>query len=191
VPLDALEARLHRRLAHHGVAVEEVHHVERCWFPMNTPLPTLPQPVVGFGGAASMVHPATGYQVGAALKLAPALAQSIAQSLGRGDATVAEAAQAGWQAVWPPDRLRRYRLYLFGLQNVMRFNEAQLHDFFTTFFHLPRERWAGYLSNTLSTAELMTTMLRIFGRAPHPVQRSLTTSILPNRQLLWHTLRGR
>ena len=48
-----------QRLAHRGIAIEAVEHVEHCLFPMNPALPDRRQPVVGFGGAASMVHPAS------------------------------------------------------------------------------------------------------------------------------------
>jgi lycopene beta-cyclase/lycopene epsilon-cyclase len=60
VPFETLRRRLHQRLAHRGVAVEQVEDEEFCLFPMNLPLPDLQQPVLGFGGAASMVHPACG-----------------------------------------------------------------------------------------------------------------------------------
>jgi lycopene beta-cyclase len=57
---EMLERRLHQRLAARGIKVTAVHEVERCIFPMTLPLPDLHQPIVAFGGAASMVHPATG-----------------------------------------------------------------------------------------------------------------------------------
>ena len=45
---------------------------------MNLPLPFKKQFVLGFGGAASMVHPASGYMVGSLLRRAPLLAQKLA-----------------------------------------------------------------------------------------------------------------
>lgn len=177
VPLDLLEDRLHRRLAHMGVAVTEIQHIERCLFPMNMPLPRRDQPVIGFGGAASMVHPATGYQVGAALTRAPALAQALAAALANAQTSQSALAKAGWGAVWSADLLRKQQLYLFGLQNVLGFDLAQTQQFFSTFFRLPPERWHGYLSNTLSTGQLMATMLRLFLAAPGPVRRRLAASV--------------
>ncbi len=82
-PLGELEQRLYQRLAHRGIVITQIEHVERCLFPMNLPLPDLAQPVLGYGGAASMVHPASGYQVGAALTMAPIVAEAVARSLGR------------------------------------------------------------------------------------------------------------
>ena len=56
LPFATLRDRLHRRLAHRGVTVLEVEEEEFCLFPMNPSLPRLDQRVLGFGGAASMVH---------------------------------------------------------------------------------------------------------------------------------------
>jgi lycopene beta-cyclase len=78
---DVLEQRLRSRLRSRGIEVLEEHEVERCLFPMNLPMPRFDQPVVGFGGAASMVHPASGYSIGAQLRRAPDLADAIAQAL--------------------------------------------------------------------------------------------------------------
>ncbi|MFM7265895.1 MAG: lycopene cyclase family protein, partial [Cyanobium sp.] len=50
LPFPLLQERLRRRLAHRGVMVREVQHEEFCLFPMNPPLPSLEQRVVGFGG---------------------------------------------------------------------------------------------------------------------------------------------
>ena len=68
MPYATLKQRLERRLAHRGVAVLDVEHEEFCLFPMNLPLPDLQQPVLGFGGAASIVHPSSGYMVGSLLR---------------------------------------------------------------------------------------------------------------------------
>ena len=48
---------------------------------MNLPLPYRNQPLLAFGGAASMVHPASGYMVGALLRRAPTLAKHLAQAI--------------------------------------------------------------------------------------------------------------
>lgn len=191
VPLPLLEERLHLRLAHAGIRLLETHEVERCLFPMNLPLPPFDQPVLGYGGAASMVHPASGYQVGAALLRAPVVARALAAALDTPTASPANLARAGWDALWPSHRLRNHRLYLFGLENVLRFDVAQTQDFFRTFFRLPYAQWSGYLSNTLTTPELMGTMLNLFGRAPARVRTSLATSVFDHPQLLVRAVRGR
>ena len=133
VPYEDLRQRLEQRLAHHGIRVLAVEHEEFCLFPMNLPLPDLHQPVLGFGGAASMVHPASGYMVGSLLRRAPAVAQAVAAALADPQAPSAVVAACGWSALWPRPLRRKHALYQFGLEKLMRFPEAQLRAFFATF----------------------------------------------------------
>ncbi|MFZ0408311.1 MAG: lycopene beta cyclase, partial [Cyanobium sp.] len=114
VPYATLQQRLERRLAHRGVTVTEVEHEEFCLFPMNPALPDPGQRLLGFGGSASMVHPASGYLVGALLRRAPELAAAIAGAvaeLGRGEGNAAAIAAAGWRALWPAPLRRKHALY--------------------------------------------------------------------------------
>ncbi|EAQ68941.1 lycopene beta cyclase [Synechococcus sp. RS9909] len=173
VPYDTLQQRLQRRLAHRGVAVLEVEHEEFCLFPMNLPLPDLQQPVLGFGGAASMVHPASGYMVGALLRRGPDLAQALAAALANPALGSAALAQCGWQALWPAERVWRHRLYQFGLGRLMGFPEDLLRRHFATFFALPTEDWFGFLTNTLPLHRLMAVMLKLFALAPWELRRGL------------------
>ena len=92
---EVLEQRLRQRLRARGIEILEEHHVERCLFPMNLPMPNFDQPIVAFGGAASMVHPASGYSLGAQLRRAPDLAKAIALALKNEAASPAEIAKAG------------------------------------------------------------------------------------------------
>jgi lycopene beta-cyclase len=187
--MEHLEQRLRRRLAWMGVEVQEVHHAERCFFPMNPPVPDLCQPIVGYGGAASMVHPPSGYLVGHALRRAPGVAQAIAVALGS-SGTPQQAARAAWLALWPSGRVRRRALYLFGLASLLHCREPELQAFFATFFQLPSASWQGYLSDTLSTRELLGIMLRLFLRAPMQVRRALVLSAGQEPGLLWQALGG-
>ena len=174
VPYATLKRRLERRLAHRGVAIEQVEHEEFCLFPMNLPLPDLDQPVLAFGGAAAMVHPASGYLVGALLRRAPVLAAAVAARLrAEPAATSAELAAAGWQALWPPELRRKHALYQFGLEKLMRFSEPQLRSHFTSFFSLPSAQWYGFLTNTLSLGELLAAMVALFATAPWRVRWGL------------------
>lgn len=174
LPFDTLRQRLERRLAHRGVAIEAVEHEELCLFPMNLPLPDLDQPLLAFGGSAAMVHPASGYLVGALLRRAPGLAAALAAAL-RADPLASPAALAGvgWRALWPLELRRRQALYQFGLEKLMRFSEAQLRAHFATFFALPPQQWTGFLTNTLSLPELVVAMLRLFATAPWSVRAGL------------------
>ena len=174
VPYATLKRRLERRLAHRGVAIEQVEHEEFCLFPMNLPLPDLDQPVLAFGGAAAMVHPASGYLVGALLRRAPVLAAAVAARLrAEPAATSAELAAVGWQALWPLELRRKHALYQFGLEKLMRFSEPQLRSHFTIFFSLPSAQWYGFLTNTLSLGELLAAMLALFATAPWSVRWGL------------------
>lgn len=190
VPFELLKARLHRRLAHMGSAVAEIEHEEFCLFPMNMPVPHLNQPVLGYGGAASMVHPASGYQVGAALRAAPLVAQVIGAALNTPGATPATIARAGWQAVWPASRLRKHRLYLFGLQTLLTFDEERLQRFFAAFFQLPRKYWGGYLSNTLTMPEILHSMTGLFLRAPIDVRAALMAAAFQHPAMFVRAVSG-
>ena len=160
---DELRERLQLRLSHRVVEVKEVIHEERCLFPMNLPLPDRSQPLLAFGGAASMVHPASGYMVGALLRRAPTLAKKLAMAMAVEPPLDSSAlARKGWQELWSSELVQRHRLYQFGLRRLMTFDEARLRSFFATFFQLPREDWSGFLANTLPLHRLLMVMLRLF-----------------------------
>jgi lycopene cyclase-like protein len=165
VPFPLLRQRLQQRLARRGVAVQEVLHEEFCLFPMNPPLPDLDQRVVGFGGAAAMVHPASGYLVGSLLRRAPQLGAAVEAALGQGlegDAL----ARAAWEGLWPAELRWKHGFFRFGLEKLMRFEGPRLRHHFATFFTLPAEQWFGFLTNTLTPPELLAAMVRLYGRAP-------------------------
>jgi lycopene cyclase-like protein len=172
VPFPLLRDRLQRRLAHRGAPVLEVQHEEFCLFPMNPPLPDLTQRVLGFGGAASMVHPASGYLVGGLLRRAPDLAAAIAAGLGAG-LTGDSLSRAAWQGLWPADRRWNHAFFRFGLEKLMRFDEARLRHHFATFFSLAPEQWYGFLTNTLQPRQLLAAMVRLYGLAPWDVRWGL------------------
>jgi lycopene beta-cyclase len=188
VGFDVLEQRLRSRLQSQGITVLEEHEVERCLFPMNLPMPRFDQSVVGFGGAASMVHPASGYSIGAQLRRAPDLAGAIAQALKADNPSPQTLARAGWQGLWPQDRLRKYYLYRFGLEKLMRFDEARLTHFFDTFFDLPKAQWSGFLADGMTSPELVVAMLRLFAAAPNDVRWGLMQFPGKEAGLFWDFL---
>jgi lycopene beta-cyclase len=185
---ELLERRLIQRLRSRGIEVTEIHEVERCLFPMNLPMPSFEQSVVGFGGAASMVHPASGYSVGAMLRRSGDLAGAIFEALRLEEAGPRSVAMAGWNGLWPKDRLRKYYLYQLGLEKLMRFNEGQINNHFETFFGLPQGQWAGFLADGLTTPELVLAMVRMFGRAPNDVRWGLMELRKLEGGLLWRSL---
>ncbi len=177
-----LRERLHLRLSHRGVQITEIIHEEHCLFPMNLPLPDRNQPLLAFGGAASMVHPASGYMVGALLRRAPTLAKQIASSLAIEPALdSASIARQGWQALWPTELVLRHRLYQFGLRRLMSFDESRLRLFFATFFKLPREDWSGFLANTLSLTRLIKVMLGLFSISPWRIKFGMVFGASQNK----------
>ncbi len=190
ISFDVLKRRLEKRLAHHGIEITEVHHVEKCLFPMNSPLPVLTQPVVGFGGSASMVHPASGYMLGAMLRRLPDVAGAIAATLHDSTASPHTIARAAWQALWPSERLRKHYIYLFGQETLMRFDQARICQFFDTFFKLPQDKWSGFLADTLTTPELIGSMVQMFGMAPNPVRGGLMGSVFTDGGLLVDAVRS-
>ena len=142
---------------------------------MNPPLPDRRQRVVGFGGAASMVHPASGYMVGSLLRRAPGLAAAIAAACAEPASAAPGPAlsRAAWEALWPGPMRRKHALYRFGLEKLMRFDEDQLRHFFATFFRLPPEQWQGFLTNTLPVPQLVRAMAGLFVQAPGDVRWGL------------------
>ncbi len=188
VGFDLLERRLRERLKARGIEVLEEQHIERCLFPMTSPMPRFDQPVLAFGGAATMVHPASGYSISAQLRRAPDLARSIATALKNKEASPYDIAKAGWKGLWDDDRLRKYYLYRFGLEKLMRFNEAQLNHHFETFFALETAQWANFLSDGFTTIELVTAMLKMFVKAPNDVRWGLVQFLGKEAPLFWKFL---
>ena len=187
---DTLKERLQQRLRADGIEVSEIHHTEHCLFPMNQPLPDLNQRVLGFGGAASMVHPATGYMVGAMLRRAPELADAIATAIKTGR-TPDAIAHTGWHTLWSTERVRKHHIYQFGLETLMRFNHRELCQFFDSFFQLPQTQWSGFLADTLSPLELVMAMITMFSKTTNPVRRGLMGGVGTDGQLLFKSLLGK
>jgi lycopene beta-cyclase/lycopene epsilon-cyclase len=173
VPFALLRQRLLARLAHRGVRVEAIEHEEFCLFPMNPPLPDLHQPVVGFGGAAGMVHPASGFMVGSVLRRAPGLAAAIASAFEGPPTSPQAVAAAAWGALWPAPLRWNHAFYRFGLEKLMRFDEARLRHHFASFFSLPPEQWYGFLTNTLPPVQVLQAMAQLFALAPGDVRWGL------------------
>ena len=165
-----LKKRLLSRLSNKGVKVEEIFHEENCLFPMNLPLPYKNQSVLGFGGAASMVHPASGYMIGSLLRRAPLLAEKLAIFLKEPNYTSLELATKGWSVLWPYELTQRHRLYQYGLQRLMSFDESRLRSFFSNFFKLSTKEWVGFLTNTLPLPKLIYVMSKMFINSPLKVK---------------------
>ncbi len=168
---NTLKKRLYSRMSHRGIEIEEVVHEEYCLFPMNLPLPDRNQPLLAFGGSASMVHPASGYMVGALLRRAPGFAKQLSELLSiKPHLDSSELAKRGWKTLWSKELIQRHRLYQFGLKRLMSFDEALLRSFFATFFKLPKEDWSKFMANTLPLPQLILVMFKLFIISPLKVK---------------------
>ena len=161
-----LKRRLLKRLNNKGIKINEIFHEENCLFPMNLPLPFKRQFVLGFGGAASMVHPASGYMIGSLLRRAPLLAEKLAIFLREPNLSSFELATKGWDILWPYELTQRHKLYQYGLQRLMSFDESKLRSFFSNFFRLSTKEWVGFLTNTLPLPKLIYVMTKMFINSP-------------------------
>ena len=172
VPYDVLKQRLQQRLDQRGVEITEVIHEEFCLFPMNLPLPDRNQPVLAFGGAASMVHPASGYMVGSLLRRAwiwPRLWPQLSQS----NLDSAALAQRGWQALWPRRTGAAPSVASVRSGPVDGLQRSVVAHPFRHVFLLPQEEWFGFLTNTLPLPRLMAVMLRLFALSSWELRRGL------------------
>ncbi len=116
VSCETLKKRLKLRLDRRGIEIKEIIHEENCLFPMNLPLPNRNQALLAFGGSASMVHPASGYMVGALLRRAPKFANELANAIAiQPPLNSLNLAKIGWEALWPKELVYRHNLYQFGL----------------------------------------------------------------------------
>jgi lycopene beta-cyclase len=160
VPAAELKARLATRLAAAGVVPDESVDTERVRFAVDLPLPRRRRGVVAFGVAGGMMHPATGYSVGDALTTAPAVADTIAETLPRGGPAAAAAAH---RTIWSPAarlvRLARVR----GLRGLLALPPARVPEFFDAFFTLPAELQRAYLSGREDVRGTAAAMGALFG----------------------------
>jgi lycopene beta-cyclase len=162
LPLEVLRRRLAARLRAEGVRVRAVHAIERVRIPLDAPVPPI-QRVVGFGAAAAMVHPATGYLLPRVLADGPVLARALAAHLDEGPVA---AAAAAWRALWPVHRLRQRALHRWGAEVVSRLDPSELRTFFGSFFALPAAARDAWLADALPPGALARAMAEVFARLP-------------------------
>ncbi len=154
LPLPVLRRRLHARLAHHGISPPDDAQVERVRFPVDHSRHATPG-VLGFGAAAPLVHPATGFSVADALRLAPAVADALAT----GGAPAAE------RLIWSPRARAVHRLRRIGLEALLRMPPETVPAFFATFFTLPERHRRAYLSGRDDLAGMLAAMGALFARS--------------------------
>jgi lycopene cyclase-like protein len=163
-----LRTRLEKRLVSLGLDRSPPTGEERCSIPMGLGLPAQGQPLVPFGAAASMVHPATGYSIAHTLRKAEPVAEAIVSALAEGGVEYARA--AGNAAVWSRSQRATWELYAFGLEALVSMDVDETSRFFDAFFRMPLASWAGYLAGTLSPSELGAAMTGLFRTLPASVR---------------------
>lgn len=172
--LDVLEARLRARLAGHGIRPPDDAPRELVRFPLDRPRHRAPG-VLGFGAAAPLTHPATGYQLADALRLAPAVAQALAAGLSDSPAKALTSANA---LLWGPSARLARQLRRYGLELMLRLPPADLPAFFEAFFSLPaRDRWT-FLDGRDRPAGCAMAMARVFGKVDRATKLRLIGSSL-------------
>lgn len=159
-----LQRALGERLAPYGISLAG-NDVERVRFPLDMPRPGR-GPVLPFGAAAGFVHPAAGYSVGEAFRLAPRIAAAIAG----GDDP--------WPALWPARAKVVHRLRHWGLEALLSLSATETRQFFELFFDLPPDAQRGYLSGRDDPGATAAAMLSIFRRSPGRLRLLCAKSVI-------------
>ena len=173
VPVSELRARLFQRLTRMGIDISDVGDEEHCRIRMMGSRPVFAQRAVGFGAAAGMVHPASGYQLARLPAAAEAVAEALASNLSSGPDV---AARAAWQALWPAARQRQWALYRFGAQILCDLDAHDTRRFFDAFFKIDSSLWTGFMSATLSPLGLARAMAAVFSAASLSTRRQLLSA---------------
>ncbi len=156
---DELRDRLHARLG------DLTGPVERVRFPVDVPPPPRrDNGAIRFGAAAGLVHPATGFSVADAFRLAPVVADTI----GRGQRAVR-------RVIWPWRARLVYRLRMRGLATLLSLTAAEHEEFFDLFFALPVHHQRAYLSGRTDVIGTAAAMAALFRAAPAHLRRKMIT----------------
>jgi len=96
--MENLKERLEKRLSYRNISITSMQHEELGLFlPMNMPIPDFKQQILGYGGAASMVHPASGYLIGNVLRRAPLVAKAVSEAIKNKNLSTYHIARNGWE----------------------------------------------------------------------------------------------
>lgn len=179
-----MQTRLYARLEALGTPPHDTESDEWVAFPMNAPAP-VPGPILAYGAAAGLVHPISGFQVAGALHDAPRVAGAIARAFEQGS----DAATAGWNALWPPERRAARGVHLLDLGALLELPGDRLGEFFAAFFRLPAAEWHAFLAPHTGVRELARSMLKVFAHAPNAVRLPLVRAALAHPGVSLRALR--
>lgn len=158
VPLTQLRDRLGRLMTRHGLT--RVGDPERVAIPLDAPRSR--DTAAAVGAAAGWIHPATGYSLAAAVRLAPAVADVLVEER---DPRRAARAVASLQSP------RTRALFGLGREVLLRFDEQRTDEFFAGFFTLPASTWTAYLDPVARPGPVAAAMVRL-GPALTPATRA-------------------
>ncbi|MBV9314638.1 MAG: lycopene cyclase family protein [Pseudonocardia sp.] len=167
--IDVLVRRLRARLAAHRITPPDGVKHEVVRFRLDVPRHQTPG-VLGFGAAAPLTHPATGYQLAATLRLAPMVAEALIDHWADGPNAALAAATA---ALWSPGARMTHSLRERGLESLLRLPPTLLPQFFEGFFTLATRRQEAYLSDRDHPLATLAAMTGLFATTPWPVRLCL------------------
>ncbi|WNG87637.1 lycopene cyclase family protein [Mycobacterium sp. ITM-2016-00317] len=176
LPLSTLRRRLHARLERHDIRPPEDARSEKVSFRVDHPRHR-GDDVLGFGAAAPLIHPATGFSLASSLTLAPRVAAALVAHLPDGPDRALAAAQ---ETVWPPTARVVHHLRRIGLEALLRMPPHEVPGFFEQFFSLPdRHRWT-YLTGREDLRGNVTTLGYLFRTSSSRMRRRLVVpAVLP------------
>ncbi len=166
---DELRSRLAARLAARGIEVPADAPEEVVTIAVDTPRTRGTGHVIPFGAAVPLIHPATGYGLAAALRMADPVVAAIAAHLPDGRA----AATAAREVLWPCRARLVHHLRRRGLEALLALPPDRVPDFFDRFFSLPREQQRAYLSSRTDLVGVARAQLALFAAADPPLRRHL------------------
>lgn len=173
LPVEVLRRRLHARMRARGVEVPPDAATERVAFPVDLPVARGTGPVVAFGAAAAVVHPATGYSLAASLVMADRVAMALAERLDGALPDGRAAARAARDVVWSRQARLVHHLRRRGLEVVLALPPDRVPAFFERFFSLPLHHQRAYLSEREDLMAVRGAMWALFTAADAPLRRHL------------------
>ena len=178
---EELKQRLHIRMSSMNIEPIQILEEENCLIPMGGPRPSLKQRTLGFGAAAGLVHPATGYQLAHSIALSDVVAQALCVGLKEGN--VEEAVRLAWLQIWPKEKRRCWDMYQFGMEVLCSMTTVQTQEFFHTFFSIPNQSWKTFLSGRGTPADVSKAMAQVFVQAPFSLQKRLINHAIQPKSL--------
>ncbi|CAN5660635.1 lycopene cyclase family protein [soil metagenome] len=167
--LSTLRRRLHARLGHHGIIPPEVARSEKVSFRVDQPRHGGPG-VLGFGAAAPLIHPATGFSLATSLGLAPLVAAALAANLPHDPDRALTAAR---DVIWSREARVVHHVRRIGLEALLRMPPAEVPGFFEQFFALPDSHRWNYLTARDDLRGTVTTMGALFRTSGGRMRRHL------------------